>query len=89
MARHTPVDANRQATTEADARQNEIIARINVNTASPEVLEKLPGIGTGLAARIIEHREQFGRFRRAEHLIAVRGISERRFIMLRKYITVD
>jgi competence protein ComEA len=62
---------------------------ININTASPEELEKLPGIGRGLAARIIAHRKEYGRFRRAEHLMMVRGISERRFSAVRASITVE
>jgi competence ComEA-like helix-hairpin-helix protein len=61
---------------------------ININTASREELEKLPGIGEGLAARIVEHRERHGAFRRVEHLIIVRGISQRRFEALRPYVTI-
>jgi competence protein ComEA len=64
-------------------------ARININTASREELERLPGIGEGLAARIVEHRERHGAFRRVEHLIIVRGISERRFAELRPFVTAD
>jgi competence ComEA-like helix-hairpin-helix protein len=60
-----------------------------INEASPEELERLPGIGPALAARIVEHRERFGRFRRAEHLLLVRGISERRFLQLRPYVTAE
>jgi competence protein ComEA len=52
-------------------------------------LEKLPGIGKGLAERIIDHREKFGPFRRTEHLIIVRGFSDRRFRALRDLITVE
>ena len=63
--------------------------RININTASREELERLPGIGEGLAARIVEHRERHGAFRRVEHLIIVRGISERRFAELRPFVTAD
>jgi competence ComEA-like helix-hairpin-helix protein len=63
--------------------------RININTASAQELENLPGIGKGLAERIIEHREKYGPFRRAEHLIIVRGISERRFRALRELITAE
>jgi competence ComEA-like helix-hairpin-helix protein len=63
--------------------------RININTAPAAQLEKLPGIGKGLAERIIEHRERFGPFRRIEHLIIVRGISDRRFRALRDLITVE
>jgi competence ComEA-like helix-hairpin-helix protein len=60
---------------------------VNINTATREELERLPGIGPALAARIVEHRERYGRFRRAEHLLLVRGISERRFRQLRTHVT--
>jgi competence protein ComEA len=64
-------------------------SRLNINTASAEELERLPGIGKGLAERIIDHRAKFGPFRRPEHLIIVRGISDRRFRALRDLITVE
>ena len=64
-------------------------ARININTATANELETLPGIGKGLAARIIEHRKDYGPFRRPEHLIMVRGISDQRFRALRDLITVE
>ena len=62
---------------------------VNINTASEKELEKLPGIGRGLAERIVEHREKYGPFRRPEHLIMVRGISDKRFRALRDSITVE
>jgi competence protein ComEA len=63
--------------------------RININTASANELETLPGIGMSLAERIVEHRDKFGPFRRPEHLIIVRGISDKRFRTLRDLITVE
>ena len=63
--------------------------RININTAPANELETLPGIGKGLSERIIAHREKYGPFRRSEHLIVVRGISDRRFRALRGLITVE
>ena len=63
--------------------------QININTASAKELEELPGIGKGLAARIVEHRQRYGPFARPEHLIMVRGISEHRFQAIRDQITVD
>jgi competence protein ComEA len=63
--------------------------RININTAATKDLEELPGIGRGLAERIIDHREKYGPFRRPEHLIIVRGISDKRFRALRDLITVE
>ena len=62
---------------------------VNINTASVNELEKLPGIGRALGERIVAHRQQYGRFRRAEHLMIVRGISDRRFRTLRALITVE
>lgn len=62
---------------------------IDINTATAVQLEELPGIGKALAARIVEHREKFGPFRRAEHLIIVRGISDRRFRALQNLVTVE
>lgn len=81
------VDNQRSAQTQTDLGQSS--ARININAASGKQLETLPGIGEGLAQRIIEHREKYGRFRRAEHLMMVRGISDKRFRALRDLITVE
>jgi competence protein ComEA len=62
---------------------------INLNTASIQELEKLPGIGKGIAERIVAHREQHGPFRRPEHLMMVGGISDQKFRSIRSKITVD
>ncbi len=62
---------------------------IHLNTASRAELEKLPGVGEGIAGRIIEHREKFGPFRRVEQVLMVRGISESRFRQMRPFITVE
>lgn len=85
MARQMPAEAAQDKIFS----QTQALPRININTASRAELEKLPGIGAGLATRIIAHREQFGSFRRVEHLIVVRGISERRFQAMRDFITVE
>ncbi len=69
--------------------ENPTPTRININTASAQELEKLPGIGRGFARRIVEHREKYGAFRRPEHLIMVRGLSDKRFRALRDLITVE
>ena len=74
---------------EANDQQPASPQRININSATANELETLPGIGKGLAERIIEHREKFGPFRRTEHLIIVRGISDRRFRALRDLVTVQ
>ena len=64
-------------------------ARININTATAEQLEMLPGVGKEFAQRIVEHREKYGPFRRPEHLIMVRGFSDKRFRAVRDLIAVE
>ncbi|MEP6820134.1 MAG: helix-hairpin-helix domain-containing protein [bacterium] len=72
-----------------DAPQADRELQVNINTASRQELEKLPAVGRGIAERIIAYREQYGPFRRAEHLMMVRGISDRKFRELRAVIVVD
>lgn len=62
---------------------------VNINTASADELEKLPDIGAKLAQRIVEHRQKYGKFRRAEHLILVQGISDKRFRQMRNLIKIE
>ena len=62
---------------------------VTINRATREELERLPGVGPALAGRIVEHRQRHGAFRRVEHLLAVRGISQRRFAELRAHVTAD
>jgi competence protein ComEA len=78
--------ASRRFTAALTTRPAEATPPLDINEASREELERLPGIGPALAARVVEHRERYGRFRRAEHLLMVRGISERRFRQLRPYL---
>jgi competence protein ComEA len=80
------LSADGQSVTLAPAVESGDLRRININTASHAELEKLPGIGRALAARIVEYRQNFGRFRRAEHLMMVRGISARRFQAMRALV---
>ena len=62
---------------------------ININAASAVELEKLPNVGEKLARSIIEHREKFGAFRKPEHLLLVRGISDERFRAMRNFIQIE
>lgn len=77
------------STRRADQNVQSTADRININTASEKELEDLPGIGKGLAERIVEHRQKYGPFSRPEHLLMVRGISESRFQAIRDQITVE
>ena len=52
---------------------------VNLNTATAEELERLPGIGEVMARKVIEYREQNGPFRRPEEIIIIDGFSERKY----------
>jgi competence protein ComEA len=61
---------------------------IDLNTATAEELESLPGIGPTIAAAIVEHRERNGAFRSVEDLLDVPGIGPARLDELRDAVTV-
>jgi competence protein ComEA len=62
---------------------------LNLNTATRKELEGLPGIGPALAQRIIQFRDKKGGFKRVEELLAIPGISERKWKAIRDKVTVD
>jgi len=62
---------------------------VNINTASAAELERLPGVGPSLAARIVAHREENGTFRAVEDLMLVRGIGEKSFEKLAPYVAIS
>lgn len=62
---------------------------LNINRDSASELEKLPGVGKVIAERIVTYRMENGPFRRADHLMMVRGISDNKFREMRSLIVVD
>ena len=61
---------------------------INLNTATIDQLETLPGIGRKTAERIIEYRTKAGGFKRIEDLMNVKGIGEKSFLKLKPLVVV-
>ena len=63
--------------------------QINLNTATAEQLETLPGIGPDLAQRILDYRTDNGPFEHVDGLLHVKGIGEGKLAKLRDQITVE
>jgi len=73
-------------TTGPEAAVTRLSNPINVNTADAEALQALPGIGPGLAERIVTDRETHGPFRRTEDLLRVPGIGPKRWERIRPLV---
>lgn len=63
-------------------------AVVDLNSADQAALETLPGIGPGLAGRILAWRDEHGRFTAVEDLLDVSGIGDVRFAELRDRVRV-
>ena len=60
---------------------------VNINEASADELERLPGIGPAKARAIVEHRHTHP-FHRVDDLTRVKGIGKKTFAKLRPYLTL-
>jgi len=63
-------------------------APINLNTATREELEGLPGVGAVTAEKIVSYRQTNGPFLQTEDLLNVRGIGEKKFEKLQPLVAV-
>jgi competence ComEA-like helix-hairpin-helix protein len=63
-------------------------APINLNTATSEELQLVPGIGPVTADKILQMRKSYGAFKGVDDLRAIRGIGPKRLEKMRKYLTV-
>jgi competence protein ComEA len=61
---------------------------INVNSASLEQLQSLPGIGPAIAGRIVAYREAHGPFKAVDGVAEVKGIGPRTLERIRPFISV-
>jgi competence protein ComEA len=61
---------------------------LNLNTATPEQLDGLDGIGPATAAQIVQFRDVHGGFGSVEELAQVPGIGDKRLATLREQVRV-
>lgn len=63
--------------------------KLDLNRATQEEFERLPGIGPTLAKQLVDHRRTHGPYRRIEDLQTVKGIGAKRFERLMPFVTVS
>lgn len=82
-ARSIPVD-----TTDEDESTEYGLEIININTASNQLLQELPGVGPTYAERIVGWREENGSFTSKDQLLEIKGIGEKRLADIKPLITL-
>jgi competence ComEA-like helix-hairpin-helix protein len=73
----------------SNTKAQRLSGKLDINKATSAELEALPGIGPGLAARIVEQRRIAGGFRSVEDLLTVRGIGEKTLAKFRQWVYVS
>ena len=63
--------------------------KININTATIEQLDELPGVGEATANKIVNHREENGEFKSIEEIKNVNGIGDKKFEDMKELICVN
>jgi comEA protein len=61
---------------------------VNINTASSDELQTVPGIGPVTAEKILHMRKSYGAFKSVDDLLAIRGLGPKRLDKMRRYLTV-
>ncbi len=61
---------------------------LDVNTTTVEQLKQLPGVGEKIAERIVKYREEHGYFKKAEDLLNVEGIGEKKLEAIKPLIQI-
>lgn len=62
--------------------------KININTANVSELKQITGIGESTANKIIDYRENVGKFKKIEDIKEVKGIGDSKFESLKNKITI-
>lgn len=65
-----------------------VVVRVNLNQATVEELETVPGFTAAFAAECIEYRTNFGGFQNTRELVEVLGMSEADYVVARRFISL-
>ncbi|HMJ37929.1 MAG TPA: helix-hairpin-helix domain-containing protein, partial [Verrucomicrobiae bacterium] len=65
-----------------------VITRTNLNTATLDELETLPGFSAAFAQEVIDYRTNFGGFQNTRELVEILGMSEAEYVIARRFLTL-
>jgi competence protein ComEA len=65
-----------------------VVTRTNLNFATLEELEVVPGFTSAFAQEVIDYRTSFGGFQNTRELVDILGMSEADFVVARRYLTL-
>jgi competence protein ComEA len=69
--------------------ETRLVGVVNVNTATPDQLELLPGVGPARARAIVEYRKTHGAFKQIDDLVEVSGIGPVALERIRRHCAVQ
>ena len=75
-------------TNDSNNNSNSNNSKVNINTGGVEELKALPGVGDLLAQKIIDYREENGKFKTIDELKNVSGIGDKKFESMKEYVSV-
>ena len=85
---HVVMPTRRAVSSDVGSEERLPIARININTATVDELQRLPAIGVGRAQDIVAFREAHGPFLQIDDILAVPGIGPSILEQIKPFITV-
>lgn len=65
-----------------------VVVRVNLNSATLEELETVPGFTQAFAQQCIDYRTNYGGFQNTRELVDVLGMGEADYVIARKYLTL-
>ncbi|HKX01860.1 MAG TPA: helix-hairpin-helix domain-containing protein [Methylomirabilota bacterium] len=65
-----------------------VVVRVNLNQATLEELEAIPGFTPAFAQECIDYRTNFGGFQNTRELVEVLGMGEADYVIVRRYVTL-
>lgn len=64
------------------------VEKVDLSSASAEIIETLPGVGPKLAREIVRYREERGPFRKVEDLLEIKGMGPKKLRRIEPYLIV-